>query len=608
MTFRKNFLISAIAALGFLLAACGGGGNNPPAAISVAFSPAPPTSMVVSATASITAVVSSDSKNAGVTWTVTCGSAACGTFNPAATPSGTATTYTAPAAIPTGNTVTVVATSVTDTTKSASATITITATAPVVIADGTYIFHLNGEDTTNSGSPYFAAGAFTIKSGAITGGEEDVVDIGGGGTFTISSSGSSVSKASDGNIAIVLNTGSSGPGVGGVQTFRGTAVSASRVLISEFDTFAAGTGSLDLQTSQAAPTGGYAFNLGGLDGGNPANALFIGGTLNISGTSLSTSGSVFDYWDGGTVAQKQSFTSGAITAPDSFGRVTISLTPSQASGAVEFGVAGYIVGTNAIRLVELSNDNLQGALGGNALGQGSNTGNFTAAGVGGNGFVFIATGEDINSVANYAGGFSLNADSTVSGVLAYSDTAADQGLTITGGSWTVDPTGRVTLSNVTVSGSTSNITGPFTFQLYLDGNSNALELGLDSFQGTTGPSYLQTSGAVNPGSYAIAAQGFANANGLPVWSAVGPVTLDSNLNWSGFTDYNVFSGTPIANVALSGTTDTSTGLFSITGLNAVSPTPSTPEFGYYPVDGSRVLAIEVDNNQLGLFIIETVTQ
>ena len=141
--------------------------------ISVAFNPAPPTSLPAGTTTPLTAVVSNDSKNAGVTWTVTCGSSgACGSFIPTSTASGTATTYTAPAAIPTGNTVMVTATSVTDTTKSQSATITIGA-PPAILANGTYVYHFSGWDSTG---PSFFAGAFTVAGGVITGGEQDFSD------------------------------------------------------------------------------------------------------------------------------------------------------------------------------------------------------------------------------------------------------------------------------------------------------------------------------------------------------------------------------------------------------------------------------------------------
>jgi hypothetical protein len=101
-----------------------------PPPISVAFSPTPPTTLLVSASTTLTAVVSNDSTNAGVTFSVTCGSALCGGFTNVTT---TTATYTAPAAVPTGNTVTVTATSKTDATKSAMATITITTPPPISV-------------------------------------------------------------------------------------------------------------------------------------------------------------------------------------------------------------------------------------------------------------------------------------------------------------------------------------------------------------------------------------------------------------------------------------------------------------------------------------------
>jgi hypothetical protein len=575
------------------------------ASVSVSLS-SPPKSVVISSVSTLTAVVSEDSKAAGVTWSVSCASAgACGSFNPTTSPGNTATTtYTAPAAVPSESTVTVKATSVTDTTKSASATITIAAAPPAVLADGNYVYRATGEDANGV---YFVAGVFTVAKGAITAGEQDFLDPANGQTDSLVASDSSVSLASNGNFQLVLATGDSNVGVNGVETFRGTLVSSTHAQISEFDPFAAAGGTLDLQTGIAAPSGGYAFNLQGIDGSTRENPLFIGGILNIQGTLLSTANSVFDYFDDGTIGHDQSFTSGTVSAPDSFGRVTINLTPTQSSGAVEFGVAGYIVGTSRIQFVELPNDTLQGTLGGTALGQGANTGNFSAATVSGSSYAFIAVGEDApNGTATFAGGFALNSNGTVSGNLAYADTGSDQGLTIAGGNWTIDARGRVAITNLTTSA--SNIgNGPFTFEVYVDGNGNALVLGNDAIQGSTGPSFAQT-GDLTPGNYCIGAEGFAGTANLPVWAAVGPVSIDNNLNWTGFTDYNVFSGVPESSVALRGTTDTSSGLFSITGLNAVSPTPAMPEFGYYPIDSTKVLAIEVDNNQLGLFIIEAITQ
>ena len=122
----KTILMSSITAVAFAAAACGGGGSNPnPPAISVALSSSTPTTVTAGQTAALTATVSNDSSNAGVSWSVTCNGSDCGTFNPTSTASGAATTYSAPANVPTGGSVTVVATSVADGTKTASVPITI---------------------------------------------------------------------------------------------------------------------------------------------------------------------------------------------------------------------------------------------------------------------------------------------------------------------------------------------------------------------------------------------------------------------------------------------------------------------------------------------------
>jgi hypothetical protein len=587
--------------------------STPSAPITVTLN-APPASLVASATAALTATVANDNANAGVTWSVTCGSGQCGSFSPTTTPSGTATTYTAPAAVPTPATVTVTATSVSDTTKSASASVTITAPPPV-LADGNYVYHVAGED---GASPYFVAGAFTVQNGAIAAGEQDMTDVNVIAQDNLVASGSSLSLV-NGNIQIVLNTGDTAIGVNGIETFHGTVVSSARVLISEFDTFATATGSIDQQTSAAAPAGGYAFNLGGLDGTVALNNLVIGGILNISGASISVGNSIFDFNDGGTIGQAQTFSSGTVGAPDSFGRVVFTLTPSTSSGVPSFSVAGYIVGTNQIQLVE-TNDTLGGDLGGTALGQGSNTGKFNLAGVAGGSYAFEAMGQDNtttggSNIVQMAGGFGLNANGTVSGKIALNDLYFHFGSQITGGTYTVDPTGRVTLTATISSNSISN-NPTFTFQLYLDGNGNALELGVDGLQITSGLSYLQQASSADfEGNYALNVYGFSGINNEPAWSAVGPVTVASDA-FSGYTDYSIQNAANSASVVtpgvvLSGSEDSSTGLLTLTGLNAQSAQEPSG-FGYYPIDDRRVIAIELDgqqngfNPQMGLMLLEGV--
>jgi hypothetical protein len=131
-------LVGAAVALSFFATSCGSGNSAPlpPRAISLSFLTAPPPSLLVNGTATLAAVVSNDPPNAGVNWSVTCNSAsACGSFDSPHTASGGATTYTASPAVPPGNTVTVIATSTAESTKSVSASITIYS-APLMISSG----------------------------------------------------------------------------------------------------------------------------------------------------------------------------------------------------------------------------------------------------------------------------------------------------------------------------------------------------------------------------------------------------------------------------------------------------------------------------------------
>jgi hypothetical protein len=610
MRLPKTIHLFAITAATIWLTACGGGGSKtpppPPPVISVALSGTPPTSLVAATTTSLTANVSNDSSNGGVKWTASCSASACGSFSSTSTASGTATTYTAPTAPPTSPaTVTITATSVTDTTKTASTTITITSAAPpAVLANGTYVYHVSGEDSTG---PYFIAGAFTVQNGAITAGEQDFSDR---SNFyaqnTLAPATSKLSMAGN-NIQIVLDTGNTNIGVSGVESFRGTRVSSSRYLVSEFDNFAAASGSLDLQTGTAAPSGAYAFSVGGIDGTTNGFALSIGGILGISGTTISSTGSVFDINDGGILGQQLLFSSGSVTAPDSFGRLTFSLTPNTTTNINAFVLTGYVVGPNRIQLVESQQDPLNADLGGAAIAQTTPASGFTAASVSGNTYVFSATGSDIYGDVQLAGTFTLNADGSLGGTIALNDLAYYGTVMITTGTYTVDPTGRVTLSNILPSlPATAPIQAvAFGFQLYLDGKGNAMELGVDTNDVSAGIAYLQTNSTAQfSGAYAVSGQGFGNINNTtPAWSAAGPVTVASG-TFTGSTDYNVLGTTQTSSVSLTGGPNSSPPPpLTLTGLNAASAQTANGYF-YFPIDGTRFVAIEGDGQQLGLLTLE----
>jgi hypothetical protein len=586
--------------------------SGPPPPISVSFVTQPPSSMVISTSTSLAASVSNDTKNGGVSWSVTCGSSQCGSFNPTTTGSGSSTSYTAPGAVPTPATVTVTATSVTDNTKSASATITIAATAPPVIADGTYVYHASGQDNNNN---YYVVGAFTIKNGVITGGEQDFTDANNFSNDQLVPAGSSVTVTT-GNIQLVFATSDSNIGVNGVLTLRGTPVSGTRMLLSEYDNFGAATGSLDLQTSTAAPAGGYAFAINGIDATTAGNQLVIGGVLNFSGASLNPASSVFDYNDGsGQTLLAQSFSSGSVSAPDSFGRIVINLTPSSSS-VQSIGLTGYVLDGHTIQLLESQTDGLGADLGGTALAQGSNAGQFNANSVLNFNYVHASQGQDTNGPLYLGGFFNFAPGGSVSGHLAFNDifNTTGKGNTFSGASYNVDPTGRVVITNV-VPSNLSNIT--LSFILYLDGNGNGVIMGADNIQQTTGLAYQQNGLADYEGSYAIASQGFlAGPNYEQPYGAVGPVTISSD-TFNGFTDYtsqdpNLQQNGPTPfdnypNVPLNGLENNSTGLITLSGLTSLDFTYSAG-FGYYPIDANRVLAIDLDQNSTGFLILESTSQ
>lgn len=130
---RLLYAFAILAAVGMSGCSGGSGSGSPgPVVVSVTVSPVT-ASVQVGLTQMVTPTVANDSANKGVTWALSgagCSAAACGTLSAANSASGTAITYTAPAAVPSPANVTVTATSLSDGTKTGTATITVTAAAP----------------------------------------------------------------------------------------------------------------------------------------------------------------------------------------------------------------------------------------------------------------------------------------------------------------------------------------------------------------------------------------------------------------------------------------------------------------------------------------------
>ncbi len=141
--------------LGFS-AGCGKGSSSSSGILTVTVSPGSAV-VALGGTQTFTATVTNDSKNQGVTWTLSqfgeaC-SPACGSISPTTSASGAAATYTAPG---TALTLTLTATSVTQTTIAYSVTITTTGTTAVSVSPTSATVGLNVSGATNDTQQFVA--------------------------------------------------------------------------------------------------------------------------------------------------------------------------------------------------------------------------------------------------------------------------------------------------------------------------------------------------------------------------------------------------------------------------------------------------------------------
>jgi len=616
-------------------AGCGGGSTanvqNPPAppptsTIAIAFQPTPAASIAINATSPLTAVVSNDPSNAGVDWSLTCANPGnCGVLSALHTASGQATTYTPPASF-SGNsqTVNVVAFATANHSQNVVAPITITAFGANF--KGSYVLEAQGIDS--SSGPYEFGGVIILDgNGGITSGEQTVnffdqnPDVGALVSRADPITGGSYFLGPDGRGTITINTNDQDVGQNGVETFSFVYLSASQALIAEMDFTESSTGTMDLQTSAATPSGGYAFVVSGTDIATASPTAF-GGILNIdSPNNISGTGSVTDQNLAGTLTVKQAL-SGTVSNPDPFGAVTLNLTVPGFPTATTFQFTGYIVDATHIKLIESDNSSGAGSAstGGVAIGQGSATGTFTGDTVLSGTYVFGMVGVDLSvftpSTLTSAGLFT--ADGSGDLVNGFTDTFLQQsgiqgnaGAQISatfGGTYVVDKgTGRVHLFFSHLSPRPTPVIDPELF-FYLTGNGNP-PLILDGSDTSlnypslgAGIAYLQSTGTLGfNGKYGFS---FTQQNGgendgtgqMTASSTAGTVSGAADTN-SGFnpTFDNPVSGTfapPASNGRFAGTLSGQAFEFS----------PFAAD--YYAIDASHGFFVETDlvdpNNPTGV--------
>jgi hypothetical protein len=591
----------------------------------------------------VATVTTNGTPTSGVTVTFTAPAATDGTFADGGTPAVTDTETTNSSGVATSTVFTAGATAGTYTVTAAAtgattpANFSLTNTAAVVLplAAGNYVYYVSGEDNNpmGPGGRYFVAGVFNISpSGAITG-EQTFLDLFLFGTDNIASATSSIVPGNNGNVLITLDTGDASIGVAGVETLNVSMVSASNGLLTEYDAWASGSGTLDLQTSTAAPAGGYAFFTSGRDGSGVPIA--IGGVINVdSAGGISGAGSVFDQNDGGTLSSNELFAPSTVSPPDNFGQVTFDLKPMTPDSTVlEFIMVGYIVDADHIRWIEDGlDDTLLGTTGGTALGQGPKVGTYGTSSLSGSSGVFGAAGFDQpNGPLQTAGLLNFNVDGSVSGNVSFNDFVA---LTPQGGTalapettpcspgpavtacYAVDSTGRVTITNVT--DSTSAPTFNYNFQLYLAKDGGTV-ISMDTGAAPNGPDVLAGFGYGQSGAGAFTASSFNGNYVLNVaqqdtnsttgfeYDGIGAVLADGTSAFTGFLDLNGILTTPLTPTpgAAGGVTGTfptanANGVFTgtITGIDTVNAA-TADNFTFYLIgatSGSSVGVIGIEND------------
>jgi len=622
--------VAAIAAL----AGCGGNNNlalqNPPAPAatspSIAFNPTPTGSISLVGSAPITAVVSNDPTNGGVDWALLCKNTGnCGTLTPLHTASGKPTMYTPPASI-SGNSQSVTIEAFATANHNSNALTSLTVTGFAASLKGKYVFAVHGQD----GGPdttFELAGVIMLDgNGNVTSGEQtycssvtsastqltnlvSVADRITGGSYYIGPDGR-------GTLSIVTND----PNVGqmGQENFAFVFISGSEALMQTSDNEAnvnlppsdeVTVGTLELQTSTASPSGGYAFVADGIDVDGAAMAF--GGILNIdSPGTISGNGSVADEDDADNLVTNSTL-SGTVTNPDSFGSVTFSLATTNISAGFNTTLqfTGYIVDASHVKLLETDNNGTAAGSGiayGEAIGQGAATGTFiNNGGLAGN-YVFDITGQDPSAIpltlASF-GQFSADSSGNLNGgyadeVLSFYGMVISDSFT---GTYSLLPlgTGRVD-TNQSINFSTSGPGPELIF--YLTGNGNpplVLDADLNTGSVGTGLAYPQAAAPYSFNGRFGAEFVQSNVN-LPSSTYTGQVTsTETSGSFAGAVDQNAnFSPTP--DTPISGTFGSIPATGRFTGTLTDTNFGPTIAVAFYPIDPDHILFIETDYATSGL--------
>jgi len=595
----------------------------------------PNNSLVVSGTAPLVATVSNDSANGGVDWTVTCQSTGnCGTFSPPHTASGSATTFTAPSAVPTGGTVTISATSTTDPSQNATETVTITSSLPPnSLLLGQFVILMTAKNSVNG--PYTFGGVIAGDgNGNITSGSLDLVDAAGNASpasevGVISPSTYSIGADGCGQINLTINTSGLNTTFGvngkGTITLSVAFVTPQHALLSETDSFGGGTGTLDLQNAadlalfvngSAGLNGAYSLKLAGVEESNPQAGYLVAAAMTIesSPSSYGETGYIADQSDKGAI------TSVPFATLSHFGQATLSPNGELALSSVNLGLPTqfnldlWLIDTNHFVVTDWR-DAFVGTP--NVIVGGYLTVQPSSPAVSG-AYAFTETGATTTAQPQVAGGILTCGSVGTLDVTPLSGTGeSDEPISAT---CTAPANGR---GLIAISGSTTAGISQFAAYPTLDQGLYLIELDGGS-EGASGPSgagvalqqtlSVPISASSFTGNYA---SNFLASTVLGSENLAGQVVSDGVSALSGTVDVNSFNataappvGTPSSNATLSGSFDAdNSGRFILTLTITPAVGQSAPELttihpACYIVDANTCLLLGLDATAPGAGILQ----
>lgn len=436
---------------------------------------------------------------------------------------------------------------------------------------GTYVFSTSGVDV--NGLFLLITGSLQANgSGGITGGMIDINSAAGISSTPISSGSYSITSDGRGQASLSSNS----PLSNGI-TLNFVLTSTSHGLVTEFDSFATGSGNIDLQSSGALQTS-YAFSFSGITvSGNTEVPFAMAGAFTLDGNGNITAG-VADINNNGN--------STGTTALPLTGTVTAG-TPGTAVLATSAGTLGnfhvYMVDPTHLKFIETDPFPV---MAGDAFTQQTSV----PSGV----LAYMMQGADLSGFPVGMGGFMTtnSANSLISaGLQDYNDAGTVASVAFSG-SYTALAGGRsvVTLNNF-YNGDNGIVSPTVTFAAYpTSGGLQFLEV--DSAGLTTGVALAQT------------ATSFATAQGYGL-------NLTAS-NGNGFEEDDIAEFT-VASPTFKGLLDVNdqgsrTRGISLSGQFAPDPavaghgSASSNQFNYnyYVVSSSTTLILETDRNQVGV--------